>query len=156
MKKIVSLLFIAVLMVLTACSSESAAPEAEEAGVAKYDKTQVEILGAEFTDDYKEVEDANGIPAIMVRMHFKNDGNEPLYLLESFGIYAYQDGTELDYISLNDQIREEARNVARGVKDGAELDCIMAFATISDSPVEVRISEPVWDGKELVTETFEK
>ena len=158
MKRVMAILLTTVIIaILTACSSGGAAPaEPVKEGVAVYDKTQIEILDAEFTDKYKDINDAEGIPAIMVRFHFKNDGTEPLYAFESFGIDAYQDGIELDFISLNDNVHEEAHNVIRGVKDGAELDFMMAFATKSDSPVEVRITEPTAEAKELLTETFEK
>ena len=154
MKKLIASIFVFIMLTLTACSSGGAAPA--EDGVAKFDTTQINILGAEFTDEYKDAEDTPGTPAVMVRFHFKNDGAEPLYALESFGIHAYQDGVELDRISLNDQIHEEAQNIIRGVKDGAEIDCMIAFATKSDGPVEVRITEPTAEAKDLLTETFEK
>lgn len=162
-KKITVLLATCILLVLSlaACgSSESAADPKDTAeaveGRAVYEDREIEILGAEFTDDYKDIEDSAGRPAVMVRMHFKNSGADPLYALESFGIRAYQDGTELEFISMNDSVHEEAQNVTTGLKDGAEIDCMMAFATISDSPVEVRITEPTAEAKLLTSKTFEK
>ncbi|MBO5639053.1 MAG: DUF5067 domain-containing protein [Oscillospiraceae bacterium] len=158
-KKITVLLATCLLMLaLTACGSGTAAaqPEPLPEGKAAYEDREIEILGAEFTDDYKDIEDSAGRPAVMVRMHFKNSGADPLYALESFGIRAYQDGTELEFISMNDSVHEEAQNVTIGLKDGAEIDCMMAFATISDSPVEVRITEPTAEAKLLTSKTFEK
>ena len=77
----------------------------------------------------------------VVRFYFENGNADPFYLLESFGVFPYQDGTELDYISLNSD-DEECTNVAKSVKDGAGIYCKMAFRTISDSEVELRILEP--------------
>ena len=163
MKKITALLITCILALsLAACgSSEPAAAEPEETaeateGKAVYGEQEIEILGAEFTDDYKDVEDGEGVPAVMVQLHFKNNGADPLYALESFGIRAYQDGTELEYISLNDDVHEEARNITTGLKDGAEINCMMAFSTTSDSPVEVQITAPTADADLLTSQTFEK
>ena len=158
-KKITVLLATCLLMLaLTACGSGTAAPQPEPLpeGKAAYEDREIEILGAEFTDDYKDIEDSAGRPAVMVRMHFKNSGADPLYALESFGIRAYQDGTELEYISLNDDVHEEARNITTGLKDGAEINCMMAFSTTSDSPVEVQITAPTADADLLTSQTFEK
>lgn len=163
MKKKITVLLITCILAfsLAACgSSESAADPKDTAeaveGRAVYEDREIEILGAEFTDDYKDIEDSAGRPAVMVRMHFKNSGADPLYALESFGIRAYQDGTELEFISMNDSVHEEAQNVTIGLKDGAEIDCMMAFATISDSPVEVRITTPTASETPLTIMTFEK
>ena len=161
-KKITALLITCILAFsLAACgSSESAADPKDIAeaveGRAVYEDREIEILGAEFTDDYKDVEDGEGVPAVMVQLHFKNNGADPLYALESFGIRAYQDGTELEYISLNDDVHEEARNITTGLKDGAEINCMMAFSTTSDSPVEVQITAPTADADLLTSQTFEK
>ena len=35
----------------------------------------------------------------MVRLHFKNNSTTPLYAMECFGIKAFQDGVELDFVS---------------------------------------------------------
>lgn len=163
MKKITALLLTCFLALsLAACgSSEAATAEPEETteaaeGKAVYEDREIEILDAEFTDDYKDVEDGEGVPAVMVRLHFKNNGADPLYALESFGIRAYQDGAELEFISLNDDVHEEAQNITTGLKDGAEIDCMMAFATTSDSPVEIQITEPTADANLLTSQTFEK
>ena len=168
-KTIVLLLTLITILSLAACGSSvttssaepddsgsSAETEVESADFAEYEETRIEITNAEFTDDYKDVEDGEGVPAIMVSFKFANSGSDPLYALESFGIFAYQDGVELEYISLNDDVHKEGRNVAVGVKDGAEIDCMMAFATTSDSPVELRISEPTADAKLLIKKIYEK
>jgi hypothetical protein len=108
---------------------------------AEYDGTKIEVLSYEFDDNWHSYVDVDEGPAVIVRFYFENDGEDPLYLLESFGIFLYQDGTELDYISLNSD-DEECTNVAKSVLDGAGIYCKMAFQTISDSDVELRISEP--------------
>ena len=155
----------AAALALTACSSgapESTAAAADTApaqisgGTAEYDGAKLEVTGAEFVEDYTDTDGAEGIPAVMVHLRFTNEGADPLYALESFGIAAYQDGAELEMVSLNDDLHEEAGNIIAGVKDGAGIDCMAVFATVSDSPVEIRITEPTADAALLVSEIFDK
>ena len=153
-KKITAFLAMIVLAVsITACGSS--APEPTTDGKAAYDDREIEILGAEFTDSYTGM-GSQSIPAIKVRMHFKNNSPDPTYPVSAFGIRAFQDGTELEYVSMNDHDNQEARNAIKEVKDGAEYDAMMAFATTSDSPVEIRITTPTASETLLTSMTFEK
>lgn len=154
-KKITVLLATCILLVLSLAACGSSAPEPTTDGKASYDDKDIEILGAEFTDEYTGYSE-QPISAIMVRMHFKNNSADPNYPLSSFGIRAFQDGTELEYVSVNDYDHPEAKNATKEVKDGAEYDVMMAFATISDSPVEVRITTPTASETPLTIMTFEK
>lgn len=155
MKKIITALLVTCILVLTLAACGSSDPEPTTDGKASYDDKEIEILGAEFTDQYTGYGE-QAIPAIMVRMHFKNNSADPNYPLSSFGIRAFQDGTELEYVSVNDYDHPEAKNATKEVKDGAEYDVMMAFATISDSPVEVRITTPTASETPLTIVTFEK
>lgn len=114
---------------------------------AEYGDCTVEITGGRFLSNYE------GIPAVSVAFAYRNDSADPLYLLESFSIHAYQDGVELDYISLNDG-SEAAQNTITAVKDGAGLQCVMVFAVNSGSPVEVRVCTPTADAAQLATATL--
>lgn len=153
-KKITAFLAMIVLATsLIACGSS--APEPTTDGKASYDDHEIEILGAEFTDSYTGM-GSQSIPAIKVRMHFKNNSPDPTYPVSAFGIRAFQDGTELEYVSMNDHDNQEARNAIKEVKDGAEYDAMMAFATTSDSPVEIRITTPTASETLLTSMTFEK
>lgn len=153
-KKFTAFLAMLVLTVsMMACGSS--APEPTTDGKASYDDREIEILGAEFTDSYNGA-GSQPISAIKVRMHFKNNSPDPTYPVSAFGIRAFQDGTELEYVSMNDFDNQEARNAIKEVKDGAEYDAMMAFATTSDSPVEIRITTPTASETLLTTMPFEK
>jgi len=115
--------------------------------LAEYGGCTAEITGGRFLSNY------DGAPAVSVAFAYQNNGADPLYLLESFNIRAYQDGVELDYISLNDE-SEKAQNTITGVKDGAGLQCEMVFATRSGSPVEVRVCAPTETAERLATATL--
>ena len=154
-KKITVLLATCILLVLSLAACGSSAPEPTTDGKASYDEQEIEILGAEFTDKYTGYT-SQPIPAIMVRLHFKNNSATPLYAMECFGIKAFQDGVELDFVSLNDYDHQEALDFTKEVKDGAEIDCMAAFATTSDSPVEVRLTTPTASETPLTIMTFEK
>ena len=114
---------------------------------AEYGGCTAEITGGRFLSSYE------GAPAVSVAFTYQNDSADPLYLLESFSIHAYQDGVELDYISLNDE-SETAQNTIRAVKDGAGLQCVMVFATRSGNPVEVRVCTPTETAAQLATATL--
>lgn len=154
-KKITVLLATCILLVLSLAACGSSAPEPTTDGKASYDDREIEILGAEFTDSYTGM-GSQSIPAIKVRMHFKNNSPDPTYPVSAFGIRAFQDGIELEYVSMNDNDNQEARNAIKEVKDGAEYDAMMAFATTSDSPVEIRITTPTASETLLTSMTFEK
>lgn len=115
--------------------------------IAEYGGCTAEITGGRFLSSYE------GAPAVRVAFTYRNDGADPLYLLESFSIRAYQDGVELDYISLNDE-SEKARNTITGVKGGAGLQCEMVFATRSGAPVEVRVCTPTEAAERLAAATL--
>lgn len=149
MRKILCAVLCAVMVfALSACGGTAEETKAEYTPVnegalwgAEYEGMRVEVLSYEFDADWHSYADVSEGPAVIVRFYFENGNADPFYLLESFGVFPYQDGTELDYISLNSD-DEECTNVAKSVKDGAGIYCKMAFRTISDSEVELRILEP--------------
>lgn len=149
------------LFTLTGCGNAAGSQETEYAPVneealrgTEYDGCRVEVLSYEY-DEWCSYTDEAGVPAICIRFYYENSNDDPLYLLESFGIAAYQDGTELDYISLNSD-DEEALNTTVSVKGGAGIYCMMAFETTSDSIVELRITEPTAEADPLVELNLEK
>ena len=163
MKRILSAVLCAVMLfALTACGGSTEETKAEYTPVndgalwgAEYEGTKVEVLSYEYDENWHSYADVAEGPAVIVRFYFENDGGDPLYMLESFGVFPYQDGTELDYISLNSD-DEECTNVAKSVKDGAGIYCKMAFKTISDSDTELRILEPTAEAATIGTLTLAK
>lgn len=163
MKRILSAVLCAVMLfTLTACGGSTEETKAEYTPVndgvlwgAEYEGTKVEVLSYEYDEDWHSYADVAEGPAVIVRFYFENDGADPLYMLESFGVFPYQDGTELDYISLNSD-DEECTNVTKSVKDGAGIYCKMAFKTISDSDTELRILEPTAEAATIGTLTLAK
>lgn len=115
--------------------------------VAEYEGCTAEILDGTFLDDYE------GAPAFQVTIRFQNDNADPYYLLESFSILAFQDGVEIEYVSLNDE-SEAAQNTITALTDGASLDCVMVFATDSDSPVELSIYTPTAEAVLLAQQSY--
>ena len=116
---------------------------------------KAELLSWAYTADWKSNADEPGTPSILLRFYFENDNHDPLYLLESFAISLYQDGKELSFISLNSDT-EECLNAVKEVKDGASLFCEMAFAAISDSAAELRVTEPTAEANLLLEKTLIK
>ena len=163
MKRVWStVLCICMVLALSACGATTEEPKAEYTPVNEnalwgtaYQGTKVEVLSYEFDEDWHSYTDVSEGPAVIVRFYFENDGEDPLYMLESFGVFPYQDGTELDYISLNSD-DEECMNVAKSVKDRAGIYCKMAFRTISDSDVELQILEPTAEAAKLTELTLAK
>lgn len=147
---------------LTGCGSTAGSQETEYAPVneealwgTEYDGCRVEVLSYEYDEEWHSYTDDPGVPAVCIHFYYENSNEDSLYLLESFGIAAYQDGTELDYISLNSD-NEEALNTTVSVKDGAGIYCMMAFETTSNSVVELRITEPTAEAKLLAELNLEK
>ncbi len=124
-------------------------------GGTEYDGYAVEVLSYSFDDEWRNYEDEDAVNAVCIRFYYENGNEEPYYLLESFGITPYQDGVELEYISLNSD-NEEAQNTIQSVKDGASVYCLMVFELISDSDVELRITEPTANADLLLELTLTK
>ena len=162
MKRVLSMVMcVCMVLALSACGTTEE-PQAEYTPVnenvlwgTEYQGTKVEVLSYEYDEDWHSYSDVSEGPAVIVRFYFENGNADPFYLLESFGVFPYQDGTELDYISLNSD-DEECTNVAKSVKDGAGIYCKMAFRTISDSDVELQILEPTADAAKLTELTLKK
>lgn len=155
MKRIGSLvLCVCMILVLSVCSSVAMAEEEytpiNEGALCgtQYENAKLEVLSYEYDDDWHSYEDVSEGAAVIVRFYFENDGEDPLYMLESFGVLPFQDGVELEYISLNSDDKE-CTNVTTHVKDGAGIYCKMAFRTTSDSDVELLISEPTAEAAKL-------
>lgn len=114
---------------------------------AEYENCTAEISSAALIPNYE------GSQAIRIAFSFQNNGADAQYLLESFDIRAYQDDTELEYVSLNDQ-SEQAQNTIKAVKDGGQVECVMVFSMIQEGPVEVKICTPTADQKQLAQVVF--
>ncbi len=144
MKRMLALLLLCILP-LAACSVSQ--PPRELGTTAEYGGCTAAIQSAEFLSDYE------GSPAVRVTIDFRNDNPDPYYLLESFAIHAFQDGKEIDYVSLNDP-SPAAQNTLTAVSDGKSLVCAMVFALRSDSPVTLELSTPTADAELLARQTF--
>lgn len=163
MKRLWSLVLCACMVfMLSACGGAAEETQATYTPVnegalwgTEYQSTKIEILSYTFEDDWHSYEDVSEGAAVIVRFYFENDGEDPLYMLESFGVYPYQDGAELEYISLNSD-DEECTNVTASVKDGAGIYCKMAFRTTSNSNVELQILEPTAEAAKLKELTLAK
>jgi len=150
------------VLILSACGGTAQEAETEYTPVnegalcgAEYENTKIEVLSYEYDDDWHSSEDVSEGAAVIVRFYFENDGEDPLYMLEAFGVTPYQDGTELEYISLNSD-DTECTDVTTSVKDGAGIYCKMVFRTTSDSDAELQITEPTADAAKLAELTLTK
>lgn len=154
-----------VFLMLTGCGNSTTSTDPQETKYTpvnegalwgtEYDGYKVEVLSYEYDEEWHSYTDEAGVPAICIRFYYENSGEDPLYLLESFGIAAYQDGTELNYISLNSD-DDEAMNTTVAVENGAGIYCMMAFETTSDNAAELQITEPTAEAKSLVKLKLEK
>ena len=161
MKKVLSILMIGMMVfVLGACGGQEtgASPETSQTdeatitNVAVYEDTQAEILDAEFY----ETED--GASAIRVNFKYTNNSEDGLYMLESFVVRAFQNGTQLnDLTDINEE--SEAGNSAeliREVKNGESIEGSYVFQLSDDSEVEVRVCTPTADEELLAQKAFNK
>lgn len=118
----------------------------EQVGV--YKGYEVKILGSEFLIDY------NGAPAICISFEYRNNNKTPNYLISSFSIRAFQDGEEIEWISVNDP-DELTQNSITSVMDGKSIFCNMIFRlNTPDKKVNVRIATPTADEILLTEKSF--
>ena len=161
MKKIVSVLMVAAMMlVLASCGGQGAESTPETAqtsetaitNIAIYEDTQAEILDAEFY----ETED--GASVVRVNFKYTNNSEDGLYMLESFVVHAFQNDAQLDDLTDINEEREvgNSAELIREVKNGESMEGSYVFQLSDDSDVEVRICTPTADEELLAQKVFSK
>lgn len=123
---------------------EDAAP-ASEGDLGDY---HVKILDAE-----TGLKDYDGNPVIGVKYEYTNNGEENMMFDVAVNAQAFQDGVQLE-LAFMDEFSDEYENSSKEIKTGTTLTCEMYYALISDSEVEVEVTELISLNDSKLVKTF--